>query len=482
MDENPYKSPATAQTKYATAPIPSEKMPGGIPYIIANEAAERFSFYGMKCILVIFMTQKLMGAHGLDVMSKEDALFWYHLFGAGVYFLPFFGAILSDAVLGKYRTILSLSLVYCLGHVALAMDDTRVGLLLGLVLISIGGGGIKSCVSAHVGDQFGATNKHLLEKVFGWFYFSINLGAFTSTILTPVLMARYGPHLAFGVPGILMALATLFFFMGRNKFVHIPPGGIGFFRETFSTEGFVAMAKLCTIYVFVAMFWALFDQTGSAWVLQAKDMNRLLFDFPLFHRLDAFLIGRGYWFAGFSQFEVLPSQIQAANPLLIMILIPIFAYGIYPLMNRLFRLTPLRKISIGMFVTVPAFAIPAWIEMRITAGAAPHIIWQIVAYIILTAAEVMISITCLEFSYTQAPKKMKSLVMGLFFMSVSLGNVFTAAVNYFIQNEDGTSKLPGASYYWFFTAAMLIVALLFVVVAAAYRTRTYIQDEQGSSQ
>ena len=457
MDENPYEPPATDEKphKYATAPIPSKRMPPGIPYIVTNEAAERFSFYGMKCILVIFMTQHLMGREGLDVMSKPEAMFWYHLFTAGVYFLPFFGAILSDAVLGKYRTILSLSLVYCLGHFALFLDDTRVGLCVGLVLISIGGGGIKSCVSAHVGDQFGATNKHLLAKVFGWFYFAINLGAFTSTILTPTLMARYGPHVAFGVPGILMGLATLFFFMGRNKFVHIPPGGIGFFREMFSTEGLVAMAKLCTIYVFVAMFWALFDQTGSAWVLQAQNMNRHI----------------GPW-------EVLPSQIQAANPLLIMILIPVFAYGIYPLMNRVFPLTPLRKISIGLFVTVLAFAISAWIEMRITAGATPHIIWQILAYVILTAAEVMVSITCLEFSYTQAPKKMKSLVMGLFFISVSLGNVFTAAVNYFIQTDEGVSRLPGASYYWFFTGMMLVVAVLFVGVAATYRERTYIQDEQ----
>ena len=125
-------------------------------------------------------------------------------------------------MLGKYRTILWLSIVYCAGHLVLAMDETRNGLFWGLALIAVGSGGIKPCVSAHVGDQFSKSNAQLLERVFGWFYFSINLGAFTSTLLTPFLLESYGPTYAFGVPGVLMAIATLLFWMGRNKFVHIP--------------------------------------------------------------------------------------------------------------------------------------------------------------------------------------------------------------------------------------------------------------------
>src|SRR5690606_9656710 len=110
-----------------------------------------------------------------------------------------FGAILSDWLLGKYRTIILLSLVYCAGHIALSADETRLGLFAGLILIAIGAGGIKPCVSAHVGDQFGAKNQQLLPRVFGWFYFSINLGAAVSSLLTPVLLKRHGPWLAFGV-------------------------------------------------------------------------------------------------------------------------------------------------------------------------------------------------------------------------------------------------------------------------------------------
>ena len=84
-------------------------MPPGIPYIIGNEAAERFSFYGMRAILVIFMTQFLRGHDGLAPMTEPQAKFWYHTFNWAVYFTPVFGALIADAWLGKYRTILALS-------------------------------------------------------------------------------------------------------------------------------------------------------------------------------------------------------------------------------------------------------------------------------------------------------------------------------------------------------------------------------------
>ena len=114
---------------YRTAPTSSHRTPGGIPYIVANEAAERFSYYGMRAILVVFMTRYLVDSSGApDVMTDAQAKSWYHLFSSAVYFTPLLGALLSDIYLGKYRTILILSGVYCLGHLVLALDDTRVGL------------------------------------------------------------------------------------------------------------------------------------------------------------------------------------------------------------------------------------------------------------------------------------------------------------------------------------------------------------------
>ena len=444
----------SGQARYRTAPAPTKGMPPGIPYIVANEAAERYSYYGMRAILVIFMTKFLMSAQGeLDVMTDEQAKTWFHGFVTAVYFFPILGAIISDAFLGKYRTIMLLSIVYCLGHLALALDDSRAGLVLGLGLIAVGSGGIKPCVSAHVGDQFGQTNSDLLTKVFGWFYFSINVGALASILFAEPLLHRFGPSVAFGVPGVLMAIATFAFWMGRNKFVHIPPGGVAFLREVFSKKGLKALGKLFIIYTFIAMFWALFDQQGSAWVLQAERMDRHF-------GID--------WDS---------SQAQWLNPALVLLFIPLFNRVVYPAFDRFWPLTPLRKISMGLFLTVFAFLLPAWVEARLDAGESVNISWQLGGYVLMTAAEILVSITALEFSYTQAPKKMKSLVMGAFLMSVSIGNLFTASVNYFIQNPDGTSKLEGASYYLFFAGAMAVTALLFVPVAVWYKEQTYIQDE-----
>ena len=445
--------------KYRSAPLAQTGMPAGIPYIIGNEAAERFSFYGMRAILVVFMTQYLMSADGvLDVMGEDGAKGWYHLFVSAVYVTPLLGALLSDGLLGKYRTIILLSLVYCAGHFALALDDTRWGLAIGLGLIAVGAGGIKPCVSAHVGDQFGQTNQNLLSRAFAWFYFSINLGAFASSLATPWLLQHYGSSVAFGVPGVLMLIATLTFRAGRHRFAHIPPGGMHFVRETFSSIGLGALGRLCLIYIFVAMFWALFDQTGSSWVLQAQHMDRDLFGI-----------------------EVLPAQIQAANPLLVMILIPVFSYQVYPAINRVYMLTPLRKIAMGLFLTALAFSIPMLAQFHIDQGGIPHIGWQLLAYVLLTSGEVMVSITCLEFSYTQAPKTMKSFIMAFFMLSISLGNLFTSGVNFFIQNPDGSSKLAGADYFLFFTALMLVTAVLFTFVVRYYRGTTYIHEEQLQS-
>lgn len=534
-------------SQYLTAPVPSTEMPKGIPYIVGNEAAERFSFYGMKTILFVFMTQYLLTADGKPAfLTATEGREWTSWFVASAYFFPVLGALIADAVLGKYRTILYLSIVYCLGHLSLAFIDLpspmlqatfepKVWLMIGLLLIAIGSGGIKPCVSANVGDQFGKSNAHLMSKVFGWFYFSINFGSFFSTLLTPWLLKTHGPGWAFGVPGILMFIATVIFWAGRKKFVHIPPVGVArYINEFFEGGGIKILLKIIPIYIFVAVFWSLYDQSGSAWVEQANRMDRR-----------------------FLGFDWLESQVQAVNPLLILIYIPIFTYLVYPAINKFFPLTPLRKISIGFFLTVIAFGLSAVIEQwlvdgssafaaahvtnavsgglvdyaataeifkvggnealansltelvtkvnladaqttkpvvdalaaggafKTTAGevltwAKPSIAWQILAYIILTAAEVMVSITCLEFSYTQAPPKMKSFVMSLYLLSVSAGNVFTALVNRVTADEAGNSTLTGASYYWFFTYVMLGAAVVFIVVALLYKPREYLQDESAA--
>jgi POT family proton-dependent oligopeptide transporter len=471
---------ATTSHGYRTQPAATAAMPPGIPFIVGNEAAERFSFYGMKSILVVFMTQHLLSSAGRpDFMTETESREWMHLFVASAYFFPVIGGIVADAFLGKYLTILLLSLVYCAGHLCLALMDMpapllaatlepRGWLLAGLALIAIGAGGIKPCVSAHVGDQFGTSNRHLLERIFGWFYFAINFGSFFSTLLTPWLLEHHGPGWAFGVPGILMAVATFVFWLGRHRFVHVPPRGSAYFAETFGPQGLSAIATLVPLYLLVAVFWSLYDQTGGAWVQQAEKMDRR-----------------------FLGIDWLESQIQAINPLLVLIFIPLFGMVIYPAVGRVIEFTPLRRILVGFALATAAFAISATAQGLIDAESTrlaaaglgpdgarwPSVVWQLAAYVVITAAEILVSITCLEFSYTQAPPQMKSLVMSLYLLSVSLGNLFTAAVNALTKGAGGESILAGASYYWFFTGCMAVATLLLVPVVLLYQPREYLQQE-----
>lgn len=443
------------ESNLLTAPLKMKTMPPGIPYIIGNEAAERFNFYGMRAILVVFMTMYLRDRSGaLAPMTENDANYWYHIFLASNYFFPAIGAIVADAFLGKYRTIFWLSLVYCAGSVVLALDNTRLGLTVGLTLIALGAGGIKPCVSANVGDQFGSENKHLISRAFGWFYFSVNFGSFFSILLIPWLLQHYGPTPAFGVPAGLMLLATIIFWSGRKKFVHIPPGGKTFIRDTFNREGFAAIGRLAILFAFVAVFWSLWDQSGSEWVLQATKMD--------------------LHFAGITW---LPSQIQAVNAIMILAFIPLFQYLIYPAINAVFPLTPLRKIGIGLVVTGFSFMVSAWIETQINSGLTPNIGWQLPAYALLSAGEVMVSITALEFAYTQSPKHMKAIIMSLYLLSVSAGNLFTALVHWFIANPDGSLKLHGAAYYNFYAALSIGCVALFIFVARNYTEKTYLQGD-----
>ncbi len=453
-----------ARDKYLTSPPNLSGMPPGVPYIIGNEAAERFSYYGMKSVLTVFMAHYLLNQSGvLAPMNDNQAYMYSHVFVLGVYALPVLGAILADGFFGKYRTILSLSIVYCLGNLTLACMATTWGiaigqrtmLAIGLFLICLGAGGIKPCVSANVGDQFGESNKHLLSKMFGWFYFSINAGSFISSILCPWLLAnpKWGPGWAFGIPGIAMLIATLFFWGGRNKMVHVPPAGLSYLKETFSKEGLITLGRIAMVYVFILVFWALWGMSnGVEWTLQAEKMDL-------------------HWMG----MNLIAAQVQTANPILILIFIPIVNYLIYPAIDKVFPLTPLRKIGIGLFITALSFVVIVWIQSQIDAGMKPSINWQLLAYVILTLGEAMVSITGLEFSYTQAPNSMKSSVMALWLLTVASGEGFVALVNKWILG--GGHKLSAYQYFSFFTWLMFGASIVFVIVACFYKGRTYRQTQ-----
>src|SRR5215471_16609671 len=210
-----------------TEPSTKFRFPRSTWFIVSTEACERFSFYGMTSILTLYLQYQMkMGPDG----AKERV----HLFNAAVYYLPLLGGLLADKYLGRYRTILFLSLFYCLGHGSLALfEGKELGVYLGLALIAIGAGGIKPCASAFVADQFPKLDERGLAKVYGLWYWAVNLGAFFASALIPVVAPiwddgkkvneNWGYSWAFGIPGIFMGIATLLFFLGTPLYIRRPP-------------------------------------------------------------------------------------------------------------------------------------------------------------------------------------------------------------------------------------------------------------------
>jgi len=461
-------------------------MPKAMPFIIGSEIAERFSFYGLRSIMVTYMAVAFFNPTLNPLLTAESdakANEMSHLFVTLAYFMPMVGAIMADWFFGKYKVILLVSILYTLGHFILSISGSSYPVFAtGLIVIACCAGGIKSCVSANMGDQFDRSNEHLLSKAYGWFYMSINLGGTLAPLFIPLLKKYYGPEIAFGVPGILMAAATVIFFLGRKKYKNVPPAGIkkeNFFSITIyalikrfsrkpgqkvweavgekysakSIDGIKAVYRVLAVFAFTPIFWALWDQNLSEWVLQAT-------------RLDLTLFGN---------FKVLPEQINFINPLFLVLLIPVFTSVIFPFLEkRGIKPTPLRRIGAGLAIIGICFVIIALIQENIDAGGTPSVWWQVPAYILLAASEILVSATCLEYAYTHSPKSMKSTMSALYLLGISAGNLLVGLINGNIVNKGFFSQFTGAKYYWLFLGILVVSLLLFMLIAKRLPEKSYV--------
>uniref|UniRef100_A0A3Q2XIS0 Solute carrier family 15 member 1 n=1 Tax=Hippocampus comes TaxID=109280 RepID=A0A3Q2XIS0_HIPCM len=370
--------------------------PLSIFFIVVNEFCERFSYYGMRAVLVLYFKYFLRWD---DDMSTSI----YHTFVALCYLTPILGAIVADSWLGKFKTIIYLSIVYTLGQVAMAVsaihditdtdkdgtpDDMTfhvVMSMVGLFLIALGTGGIKPCVAAFGGDQFSDSQEKQRRTFFSVFYLCINGGSLLSTIITPILRAQEcGIHtkqscypLAFGVPAALMVVALVVFIVGSGMYYKAEPQGnimmdvcrcIGFaiknryrhrsgrypkrqhwmdWAEEKYDKLLIAQIKMVLkvlfLYIPLPMFWTLFDQKGSRWTLQATTMD-----------------------GNFGALVIQPDQMQTVNPILILTLVPIMDSVIYPLIKKCgLNFTPLKRMTVGMFLAALAFVCAALVQVEI---------------------------------------------------------------------------------------------------------------------
>ncbi|XP_066542299.1 solute carrier family 15 member 1 [Hoplias malabaricus] len=350
----------------------------------------------MRAVLVLYFRYFLR-------WDDDLATSIYHAFVALCYLTPILGAIVADSWLGKFKTIIYLSIVYAIGQIVMAVsainditDANRDGTpdnmtvhvalaMIGLLLIALGTGGIKPCVSAFGGDQFDDHQVRQRSTFFSVFYLCINAGSLLSTLITPILRGQEcGIHtqqkcypLAFGVPAALMVVSLVVFIAGSEMYIKAAPKGnimldvckcIGFavknrFRhrskhypkrehwldwasdkyDKLLIAQIKMVLKVLFLYIPLPMFWTLFDQKGSRWTLQATTMD-----------------------GTFGSLVLQPDQMQTVNPILILTLVPIMDRVVYPLIRKCgFNFTPLKRMTVGMFLAAMAFVSAALVQVEI---------------------------------------------------------------------------------------------------------------------
>jgi len=285
-------------------------------------------------------------------------------------------------------------------------------------------------------------------------------------MLIPKTLRLWGPSVAFGIPGILMGIATFVFWLGRSQYVKVPPTGpnphsfLAVIRSAWrnraregrfldrargdhpeeAVEGVKAVFRVLSVFAFVPFFWMLFDQKASTWVVQARSMDLRV----------------GSW-----TFE--PSQMQLVNPALVMLLIPFTTGVVYPLFRRLgWELTPLRRMPLGIALGATSFVIAGVINLPVAAGEKISILWQIVPYVVLTIGEILVSVTGLEFAYTQAPRTMKSVIQ-------SFWNLAVAAANLAVALASALAFFSGTALFFYYAAFAYLAAIGLALVARRYK-------------
>uniref|UniRef100_A0AAQ5XJL0 Solute carrier family 15 member 2 n=1 Tax=Amphiprion ocellaris TaxID=80972 RepID=A0AAQ5XJL0_AMPOC len=519
-----------------------------ICFIVVNEFCERFSYYGMKALLTLYFVTYLH-------WDKDLSTAIYHAFGGLCYFTPILGALIADSWLGKFKTIIYLSIVYVIGHVVKSVGaiptvggrDVHIALsMLGLILIAFGTGGIKPCVAAFGGDQFEDEHVRERQKFFSIFYMSINAGSLLSTIITPILRGDvqcFGGDcyaLAFGVPAALMVVALVVFIAGSGMYKKNPLQGnillevcncVGFAlrnrwyrskheprrshwldwaEEKYSKrliQEIKMVLRVLVLYIPLPMFWALFDQ-------QVQEDKRQLYNLYTMHscRMPLRKMATGMIFAALAfgaatlvEISVVvrmkgnddPASFYRKTPKTLLLHTQLvkscvsflfcflvihlsFMYllprGRYSDVTCCLKSGECYRLDLGLLDFGAIYTIILKEESgKIVAHKTEdvkannvHIAWQIPQYALITAGEVMFSITGLEFSYSQAPANMKSVLQAGWLLTVAFGNVIVLIV------AEGAG-LEQWKEFLLFASLLLGVCIIFSIMTCFY---TYVNPEQ----
>lgn len=391
--------------------------PKGLYILFFTELWERFSYYGMRAILVLYLTAKATDENaglGWDNVSALELFGWYTMM---VYVMSVPGGLLADRLLGQKKTVMLGGVLLCIGHLILAFDSLW-AFYTGIVLIVLGVGALKPNISTMVGGLYNKGDSKR-DTAFTIFYIGINIGAFTAPLLVGYVGEVISWHYGFGLAGIGMALGQLVYVWGQKylkdigNFVPIKRDAISNKKIRLTAIEKDRMIVLILSFIIVLVFWGAYEQAGGLMNLFARD------------KIDRNLFGL-----------IIPTSFFQSLPALFVI---VFGMPVVYLWNQWYKkgkeASSLFKMGMGTIVMGFGFLLLAKAAMNASENidGTASIYWLIGAYFLHVLGELSISPVALSFITKLAPLKYASFMMGAYFMVTGIGNKVAGLLGEFAQ-------------------------------------------------
>ena len=487
--------------------------PVGLFVLFFTEMWERFSYYGMRAILVLFLTSSIMNDGW--AWSNEDALQLYGLYTGLVYLTPILGGFLADKFLGYRNATVLGALIMTLGHASMALESfTDSFFYLGLVLLIIGNGFFKPNISSIVGQLYKDGDKRK-DGGYTIFYMGINAGAFLGILLCGYIGEKVGWHLGFGLAGIFMFFGMLQFWFAQKIFGNIgitpkklaeaqPSDKDPKLNQGFSKVEIDRLIVIVVFSIFTIFFWWAFEQAGGSRTIFAKDFTQrtLVGDassifkiantiitlvpmvvltivlYGLFSKmLRNFVLSNLFLGASFAiiwsiviwmivrEFSVTATEIPASwfsvlNSLYIILLAPLFS----KIWASKFNPSGPIKFAIGLILLGTGFAFLAFGAWGIPLGAeqaSVSIVWLILAYLFHTMGELCVSPVGLSYVSKLAPIKLVGLMFGFWFVCSAVANYLGGKTGSYI---DKISEAYGLSNFFLIFFVIPVLAGILMIV------------------
>jgi len=387
------------------APGKPARQPPGLFLLFGVEMWERFSFYGMRAFLTLF----LISTAGGFGWSKEQASHLYGWYQGLVYLTPLLGGYLADRFIGTHRSIIIGGIVIASGHFCLAIP-AQPTFFLGLGLIIIGTGFFKSNISTMVGQLYTEQDRRR-DAAFTIFYMGINLGAAIGQIVCPKLAYHYNWHLGFSAAGFGMVLGLLAYLLLKRRFLgtigdvpagrRLPTSEVTPAKQPLTPLEKQGIAAIAILAFFNIFFWMAFEQAGSSMTFFAEERTRRTF------------LG----------INLLAPYFQSVNPIAIITLAPVFAWMWTRLEARgRAPSTPVR-FALGLFLLGSGFIVLVVGARLSDSGVRVSPLWLIVTYVLHTCGELCLSPIGLSMVTKLAPRRFASLAMGAWFFAMFIADL-----------------------------------------------------------